>query len=205
MRFRDPTRNSVPPAVPAPAAFVAALEHNQGALYSFARNLIGDAEEAHDIVQEAFADAWRTALRQQPPFTAHSSETDARRWLFHVTYQRAVSLRRRRGVLAWESLDFADPPEPLESAQSLPFDERLVEGDALRGALAHLNMDEVACIVLKVLQGFTLVEIARMLDLTPVAARQRFSRAMRKLRTVYLAPERQKCQAVVSPKEQRRS
>jgi RNA polymerase sigma-70 factor (ECF subfamily) len=199
VRFREPPRNRVPPAVPAQAAFVAALEHNQTALYTFARNLIGDAEEAHDIVQEVFADAWRAALRQQPPFTAQSSETDIRRWLFHVTYQRAISLRRHRSILAWESLDFADPPEPSQSVPSLPFDQRLVEGDALREALARLNVDEVACIVLKVLQGFTLAEIARILDLSPAAARQRFSRAMRRLRTIYLAREIQQCQAGVLP------
>lgn len=171
---------------------------NQQALYLFVRNLVGDAEEARDVVQETFMDAWRAALRGKPPFTGSGSETDRRRWLFHVVYQRAISLRRHQSVLAWESLDQTDEPG-LATAVPSTFEERVATGDALRMALYQLEPSDAACIILKTVHGFSSVEMAPILDLSPEAVRKRFSRAMGRLRAVYFAGESQQPETETQP------
>lgn len=163
---------------------------NQQPLYVFVRNLVGgDAEEARDIVQETFTDAWRAALRRQPPFVGTATEADMRRWLFHVVYQRAISVRRHRRVLAWESLDQDDFLEPAPHLPESSFEERMAAGDALRRALDQLDASDVACIILKTVHGFSSPEMAQILELSPEAVRKRFSRAIRRLRTMYHAQD----------------
>lgn len=188
------TRQPTQPAPQTPqlltlVTFERFLKETQGPLYGFVRSVAGDDEEARDLVQEVYVDAWRAAQHSKPPFTADADEAACRRWLFHIAYCRAISLLRHRSVIAWESLD---PPIIRTSVGQYDrpsFEERLVEGDLLRTALATLDPADVACLMLRVVEGFSSVEIAQVLDIAPDAARKRLSRAMRRLRTAYFAHE----------------
>lgn len=181
--------DSAPPAVPVKARFMQGLSRNYAALHTFVRNLLGDSEEARDIVQEVFIEAWRVAQCGQAPFAEGSSDADARRWLFRAAYHRAISLQRHRRVIAWESLDAVGGPERIERDAATPFEEQLAEGEALRAALDRLDAREAACVLLKFVHGFSAVEIARILGVAPDAVRKRLSRAMQRLRAAYFAQE----------------
>src|SRR6185437_8532462 len=104
----------------------------------------------------------------------------------HAAYCRAVSSLRHRGVITWESLDAPVPPQPAEHCQS-PFENRIVDADVVRAALAELESTDATCLMLSVVQGFTSVEIAQIFDITPDAARKRLSRAMQRLRAAYFS------------------
>jgi|GEM_PF-238715 RNA polymerase sigma-70 factor (ECF subfamily) len=173
----------------APATFERFLLHTQGPLHGFVRSLAGDGEEAHDLVQEVFVAAWRLAQSSRPPFTANGDEMACRRWLFHAAYCRAVSLLRHRSVIAWESLDLPIIGVAPRQPAAPTLEEQVVERDALHTALATLEPPDVACLVLRVIEGFSSVEIAQILDIAPDAARKRLSRAMRRLRAAYFAQE----------------
>jgi DNA-directed RNA polymerase specialized sigma24 family protein len=78
------------PAESPPALFVELLRETQGPLYGFVRGMVGDPEQARDVVQDVFVDAWRAARRAAPPF-GHAYEAAAvRRWLFVVAYRTAA-------------------------------------------------------------------------------------------------------------------
>ncbi len=49
------------------AAFTATFERLQRTLYAFLRGMIGDAEQALDLTQDAFHDAWRATQRGDSP------------------------------------------------------------------------------------------------------------------------------------------
>ncbi|HEX9038485.1 MAG TPA: sigma-70 family RNA polymerase sigma factor [Ktedonobacterales bacterium] len=167
------------------------LSATQGPLYGFVRRLVGAEEEARDLVQDVFVDAWRLARRAEPPFAALEDMANGgiRRWLFHAAYCAAVSALRHRGVIAWESLDAPDAPT-LDRADDAPaFDTRIVDRDALVTALVELPPPEVAALLLNIVYGFPSPEIARILDITPDAARKRLSRGMQRLRAAYFARE----------------
>jgi RNA polymerase sigma-70 factor (ECF subfamily) len=185
------------------AAFAALLGRVHVALISFVRGVVGRDDDAADVVQDVFVDAVRAARRQLPPFVPPADEAAMRRWLFHAAYCKAISLRRRHGVLAWESLDgtraegnhATNTDRQLAAAGGAvgtpaPFEERLVEADALRAALTTLEDEEAACVMLHVVQGCTSVEIGRILQITPDAARKRLSRALQRLRSAYFAEDR---------------
>lgn len=70
--------------------FTALLDRCQWPLYTFLRGMVGDDEQARDLLQDAFCDAWRTAQQGIPPFvSAGNNEAGMRRWLFHAAYCRA--------------------------------------------------------------------------------------------------------------------
>ena len=159
--------------------FTELLERCQWPLYTFLRGIVGEEEQARDLAQDAFYDAWRVAQRGLPPFDSDGDEPGMRRWLFHAGYNRAISALRRRRLIQWL---------PLESVTiTLSFEDQLAEGQAVRAALASLAPDDAACLLLIVVQGFTAAEAAQIIGATPQAVAKRFARAKQRLRAAYLA------------------
>src|SRR5262249_3959417 len=144
------------------ALFAAIISATQGALYRFVCRLVNDSEQARDIVQDVFVEAVRAAQRQAPPFVSPSGpvsrpiDTDVRRWLFQVASHRAISFARHRRVLAWESLERLHAPESHRFYEPVPFEDRIAEGEVLHAALAQLTPEDVALVVLKEVEGFTI-------------------------------------------------
>ncbi len=171
-------------------AYQRIMDRFQRPLIHFVRGLVGSGEEVYDILQDVFVDAWRAVKREAFPFTIQGDDRAIRNWLYRAAYCNAVSVLRHRGVILWESLDVVDDSESIERRASAPFEERVGEAEALGAALATLEPADVACLRLGVIEDFTSVEIARILDISPDAARKRLSRAMHRLRAAYFAREK---------------
>jgi len=174
---------------PEEVAFGQHLNRLQGPLFGFVQGMIGDREHARDIVQDVFVDAWRLASRGAPPFANEEDEPGARRWLFHAAYWRAISVTRRARVIRWEPLDMSTESVHERYVEQRPFEDRVVEGEALRQALAALAAEDAACILLSVVQVMSSSEIAQVLGISPDAAKKRVSRAKQRLRAAYFALE----------------
>jgi RNA polymerase sigma-70 factor (ECF subfamily) len=159
--------------------FADLLDRCQWSLFGFLRGIVGDEEQARDLMQDAFCDSWRAAQRGIPPFDGSSDEAGIRRWLFHVAYNRAISALRRRRLIQWL---------PMENVTlSISFEDQFAEGQAVRTALATLSAADVACLSLIIVQGFTAAEAGQIIGASPQAVAKRFSRAKQRLRDVYLA------------------
>ena len=91
----EPSSADVLPA----SAFADILQMTQVALYAFVRHLIASGEDARDIVQNVYVDAWRAAQRGNPPYDRLAeAEIDTgaiRRWLFRVANRQAIDLAPR--------------------------------------------------------------------------------------------------------------
>ncbi len=213
MRERSPERASGTPSseedgalMLSLAAFTATVERLQRPLHAFLRGVTSDAEQALDLTQDAFHDAWRATQRGDSPWTAEDDDEARRRWLFHAAYWRAVSQLRRRKIIHWLPLEWVRPTQEGHSARdaasagelerpdaAAPFEERVVETDALRAALARLAPEDAAALLLRAVEGFSAAEAAAIMRVSPAAMAQRVSRARRRLRAIYLAqnpPER---------------
>ncbi|HEX8036286.1 MAG TPA: sigma-70 family RNA polymerase sigma factor [Ktedonobacterales bacterium] len=171
------------------SSFTALVEQHERALYVFLHGTLSDAEQARDLVQDTFYDAWRAAKRRAPPFVPGAPHDEIRRWLFHTAYCRAISTRRRRRLFRFESL--SSPSREIDGlVGSIPFEDAIAEHDALRGALAGLAPEDIACLVLIVVQGFTAAEAGRIMGVTSAATAKRLSRAKRRLLSAYIAANR---------------
>jgi RNA polymerase sigma-70 factor (ECF subfamily) len=178
-------RESSNPSPAITALFASILERTQRPLRGFICGLVDSAEQASDIVQDVFVDAWRTAQNAKPPFDGNGDEQAIRRWLFHVAYRRAAASWRHDHVLRFESLEGTPAHELARFYELASFEDRIAEGELLDRALAELGPQDAACLLLNVVQGFTSIEIADILDITPVAAKKRLARAKHRLRDAY--------------------
>jgi len=176
------------PRMLAPGAFGDLLNRYQWPLYSFLRGFISDTEQARDIVQDVFCDAWRVSQRAVAPFDGHEgAEEGIRRWLFNAAYWRAISALRRRRLIRWESLDAITEQHGEIPLLMYPFEDAVLEGEVLRDVFATLAPEAVALLLLNIVHGFTTTEIAEITGISTEAAKKRLTRAKQRLRAGYLA------------------
>jgi RNA polymerase sigma-70 factor (ECF subfamily) len=144
-----------------------------GELYGFAYNALGDAGLAEEVVQDAFTSVWRHADSFDP------GRGSFRTWLYGLTRNRIVDLRRRSA--ARPRLSDADADELAELDESL-------EQAALRwqvgAALATLSPEHRAVIRLAHYESLSLREIAEALGLPLGTVKSRTYYALRHLRLV---------------------
>lgn len=144
------------------------LHHQR--LYRLARRLSGNAEEAHDLVQESFLRTARSIRRV--PTTAKGAEAWLVRTLVNLCrdgYRRTeVRQRAAETVLAVE-------PAIIDA------EDQLIARTAVRGALATLDARRRAVVVLHELEDRPMREVARLLGIAPVTARWHLAKARRQL------------------------
>lgn len=167
--------------------FTHLVDCHSHALHAYLAGMVGQTEQAFDLVQETFVDAWRAASAGTPPFTSGAADGEVRRWLFRVASNNAISLLRRRKLIRWESLEYLE--ETLLDAGD-GFEERVAESEALQAALAQLTPRDVACLLLRVVHGFSAQETAGILNTSPDNVNNRLARAKQRLRAAYISQKR---------------
>jgi len=163
-------------------AFGVLVERYQRRLYPTVLRLVGSAEDAEDILQDAFVRAFEKLDQFQ-------GESSFYTWIYRIAVNLALSGHRRRRVRTAmrpgrrgatargrhaldESAD-ADPAMPLERAER----ERIVAA-----ALNRLGPEHRAVVVLKDFDGRRYEEISAILDIPVGTVRSRLHRARCELR-----------------------
>jgi RNA polymerase sigma-70 factor (ECF subfamily) len=163
--------------------FARLVDRHQHRLHVYLAGLIGHAEQAFDLVQETFYEAWRAAQKGSPPFLPGTEETEVQRWLFRVGSNNAISVLRRARLIRWESLERVEAPLLDERGA---FEDRVAEGEALQAALARLPPQDVACLLLRVVHGFHSSEVGLILNTSADNVNNRLARAKQRLRAAYV-------------------
>jgi RNA polymerase sigma-70 factor, ECF subfamily len=169
-------------------AFGELVRRYQGRLYPTLLRLSGSAEDAHDLLQDAFLRAFENLGR----FHGDSSFYT---WLYRIAVNLAISGRRRRRTLRLSETrrdEPIDPPAPSEESDpTLPL-ERAERSAAIQKALGTLAPDHRAVVVLKEFDGLRYEEVAAVLGIPVGTVRSRLHRARcelrEKLRGVVEAP-----------------
>jgi RNA polymerase sigma-70 factor, ECF subfamily len=190
----------LPPALSA-VDFSALVDQHQGALIGFLRGLVASDEQARDLAQDVFHDAWQAARRAESPFSGGEAPEAARRWLFRAAYYRGISALRRRRIIRWESLEAQHEQAPETFSVAAAFEDDVAEREAVRAALARLGPQDVACLLLRVVYGCSIAEIGEIVGASTETIHKRLSRAKQRLRHSYLAQEAESIPHVPSEKE----
>lgn len=158
--------------------FERAVREHQRSVFTFARYLLGDQEEAEDVAQEALVRMWR-----------HWDRLDGERleaWLLKVTRNLCYDhLRRVRS--ARRNLPESDDEEAVERVHTTGLDpERRAIGDSLRREILRA-MDELrepykSAVVLREIRGLTYREIAETLEVPINSVKVHVHRGRRMLR-----------------------
>jgi RNA polymerase sigma-70 factor (ECF subfamily) len=158
------------------AAFGQLVQKYQDRLYNTVVHVAGNAEDAKDIVQEAFVQAF---LKLESFHGASAFYT----WLYRIAFNLAATHRRRRGAM--RSAEQAALAEGhLGNAADGPADrlERAERCQQVRYAISQLADDHRAVLVLREMDGCCYETIAEVLDLPVGTVRSRLHRARMQLR-----------------------
>jgi RNA polymerase sigma-70 factor (ECF subfamily) len=161
-------------------AFGILVRRYQDRLYPTVLRLTGCAEDAHDLLQEAF-------LRAYEKLASFQGGSSFYTWIYRIAVNLALSDRRKRrrssGRVAENGRrEPIDPPDDVrQSDPSLPL-ERAERDGLIQEALSALAPDHRAVVVLKDLDGLRYEEIAAVLDVPIGTVRSRLHRARLELR-----------------------
>ena len=126
---------------------------HESALLRYAAGLLRSREAAQDVVQNAFIKLFRAWQPGQHP-------TDAlRNWLYRVTHNEAVDYIRREARLGLlhARAQKEDPPDPASGTA-----ESAARMEAVLANLRRLHPTEQQVILLRLQEGFSYKEIARV-------------------------------------------
>lgn len=159
------------------AAFGWLVRRYQDRLYTSLVHVAGSRDEAEDVVQDAFVQAFlklRTFERQSKFYT----------WLYRIAFNAAVSRqRKRRAQSSVEQARAAAGDEPADRRERP--EERLLRqerADLLARGLAGLSEEHRAILILREMEGCDYEQIAQILDLPVGTVRSRLHRARAHLR-----------------------
>ena len=172
------------------SAFEQVVRAYSGRLLSVTRRILGSDEDARDAVQEAFLNAFRSLDRFEG--TAKLST-----WLHRIAVNAALMKLRTRKRKPEQSIEtmlpafledghheerFASWDEPVDKAL-----ERAETRELVRQKIDELPDSYRTVLVLRDIEGLDTEEAAKMLGLSPNAAKIRLHRARQALRSL-LAP-----------------
>ncbi len=157
-------------------------------LYNTVYRLVGNAEDAQDVVQETFLNAYKS-------LSNFKGDAEFFTWLYRIAFNTAVSLRRKqRAALSLNGSNTGDSSaEPLDhSASSQPSHalERAEQERRVQQALSRLSIEHRAVLVLKDMQGMKYEQIAEILQVPIGTIRSRLHRARLELRDLLRQTER---------------
>ena len=162
------------------AAFGELVRRHQDRLYNTVFRLVDNGEDALDVVQEAFLHAYQSL---------ESFKGDAQffTWLYRIAVNTAISLRRKRRVLAridttGEGGGCPEPADLSDLARPGHAMEQAEEEAKLYRALGRLSPEHRTVLVMKELEGQKYEDMAETLGVPIGTIRSRLHRARLELR-----------------------
>ena len=148
-----------------------AFRRHHAQIYRYLSRRTGDPDWAEDLVQEVFLDA-TVALS-----VAGFSPTSMPAWLHTIAKRRFADDTRRRGL----SVDRSATDDAVDELPALDCEEE--DRRAVIEGIALLGPGERGVITMRLLRGCSFREIASALEISEAAAKMRFQRALRSLRS----------------------
>ncbi|QGJ69154.1 RNA polymerase ECF-type sigma factor [Planctomycetales bacterium 10988] len=165
-----------------PDAFCHLVRKYQDRLYRTLIQITGKPEDARDLAQEAFVQAFVKLETFQGKSTFYT-------WLHRIAYNQAMShLRKKRPLLEADQpkdKTTPDPSDPQDGPEGQLDQAQRVE--LVQQALQQLSDEHRHILVLKEMDGLRYEEIAEVLDLAVGTVRSRLFRARQRLKEILAA------------------
>lgn len=169
-----------------PAAYRQLVELNSANVYSVALKILGDEQEAEDVLQETFLSAFEAIDR----FEGRSKLST---WLYRIGYNASLMRLRKREQITTFSLDqpLYGEDDSVETVSRHLVDWSAMPDELLLSAEARQEMDQAiaelpetlrSTFVLRDIQGLSGAETAEVLGITVQAVKNRLHRARLHLR-----------------------
>jgi RNA polymerase sigma-70 factor (ECF subfamily) len=154
------------------AAAAALMARHLPRMLGLARRMLSDANEADDVVQDAFMQLWTHAARWEPGRAKFGT------WLYRVTLNKCYDRLRRRPTAPLEAAAHVADPSPAADATL----QNAAISAQIEAALAELPERQRAAIQLCHYQGCGNIEAAEILGVSVEALESLLARGRRTLR-----------------------
>ena len=151
-----------------PSAFEAFYRENASRLQGFLRLLTGNTQAAQDLMQETFAQMWRSPNGFQP------ERGSLRAYLFGIGRKRAAEWRRKQASFGLTTT--VSEPATKENKETLA---------AISDAFARLSVEQQSLLWLREVEGQSYGELAEILDVPVGTVRSRLFAAREELRQIW--------------------
>ena len=155
-------------------------------LHRYASRLTAQPDDAEDLVQELLLSLYRKDINLD-------SLENATTWLLKSLYHQFIDFTRKQnrnpGLPNTQALDNLLANIPDEDSQAEQLAERAALQRQIHAALATLNPEQRALLVLHDMEGFTLGELVPILDVPLGTLKSRLHRARQALREhIFMEP-----------------
>jgi RNA polymerase sigma-70 factor, ECF subfamily len=164
------------------AAFGVLVRRHQDRLFNTVYRLVDNAEDAQDVVQEAFLSAYQSL---------HSFHGDSAffTWLYRIAVNTAISHRRKQRAMvridgSRDGEAAIDPLDPSETNRPGFALEQVEQEQRVARALARLSPEHRAVLVMKDMEGQKYETMADVLGVPIGTIRSRLHRARLELREI---------------------
>jgi RNA polymerase sigma-70 factor (ECF subfamily) len=169
------------------AAFGELVRRYQDRLYHCVYRLVDNAEDAQDIVQDAFLNAYQSLDR-------FKGDSQFFTWLYRIAFNTSISLKRKQRVaLTLQSgHDRGTTDEPLDPSESSRPEyalEKAEEERRIQQALNRLSIEHRTVLILKDIEGQKYQTMAEILQVPIGTIRSRLHRARMELRRLLQGEE----------------
>src|SRR5947209_3000998 len=161
-------------------AFAFIYEQHKDQIYNYLYRLSGSRELADDLTHDTFLSAYESLPRLRP-------DSNVAPWLYRIASNRFRDFLRRKKVIAW--MPWGDNARHEAQLACDGEEVGLPEREAVRRALDTMKPEYAMCLVLRLGEGFSSEETARILNISPEAVRMRLSRARHMFRLAYSAAD----------------
>jgi RNA polymerase sigma factor (sigma-70 family) len=150
-----------------PSAFETIVDRYQGRLLGFCRQMLGSTEDAEDVLQEVFVNAYKAMLRDE-------REINLRPWLYRIARNRCLNHLRKPTADAQESMDMVPAVEASSTA------ERVHNREEFRQLLVDVKKlpeTQRSALLLREMDALSYEEIAAAMDTTVPSVKSLLVRA----------------------------
>jgi RNA polymerase sigma factor (sigma-70 family) len=148
-------------------AFEMIVDRYQGRLLGFCRQMLGSTEDAEDVLQEVFVNAYRAML-------ADEREINLRPWLYRIARNRCLNHLRKPSADAQESMDMVPEVEAASTA------EKVHNREEFRQILTDVNKlpeTQRSALLLREMDALSYEEIADAMETTVPSVKSLLVRA----------------------------
>ena len=139
-------------------------------LFNTALRIVGRTEDAEDILQESFLEAFRN-------LQSFEGRASMGSWLHRIVVNRSVNLLKSRRLILVEAT-----PEMAETADTTDeIADLSLQVEQIRTALTQLPAGYRTVLTLHLFEGFDHEEISSILGIAPVSVRTQYHRARQAL------------------------
>jgi RNA polymerase sigma factor (sigma-70 family) len=148
-------------------AFEMIVDRYQGRLLGFCRQMLGSTEDAEDVLQEVFVNAYRAML-------ADEREINLRPWLYRIARNRCLNHLRKPSADAQESMDMVPEVEAASTA------EKVHNREEFRQIVSDVNKlpeTQRSALLLREMDALSYEEIADAMETTVPSVKSLLVRA----------------------------